>query len=296
MLPRRSADSATQLRCRFTASVLVVLLATGLIACGERPPDAQEALSSAAERNAPLPGRASVDRPFVAFSQREIYLSQTDTPVPLPLSPGSVVTPGSLRSEDPTIARLEPSGEIVGLRTGRTRLVASAGDASLTVVVHGVTSLRIEPPVITLRPGETSTLRLLDPQTGTVIPAHTVTWRASNPVVTVRNGEVRAGARIGVAMVMAELRDLTASVDVHVAAEGQSFTVLPSIAHLQPGEVMLFQAYPNPVASAPAWSTQDRRVIAPLGQGLFQALKAGRTKICAASGGSTACTTVEVAP
>jgi hypothetical protein len=232
----------------------------------------------------------------VAFSQRELFLSQLGAPVPLPVSPGSVVTPGSLRSEDPAIARVDPSGAVVGLRDGRTRIVAPDGDVTLSVVVQGVSSLRIEPPLIAIRPGEASTLKLVDAPTGTVIPGHVATWRSLGPNVTVRNGEVRAGPHVGAAQVTAEVRDLQAIAEVQVTVADEPFAIMPAAARLQPGEVMLFRAHPTQTASTPAWRADDHRIMAPLGQGLFQAIRAGRTRICAATDGRTACTTVEVAP
>ncbi|ACG75311.1 hypothetical protein AnaeK_4108 [Anaeromyxobacter sp. K] len=296
MLPRRSADPQKRYHFGSVAIALAALVVTSATACGERPPDAQELLASAAERNAPLPGSARADRPFVAFSQREIFLSQIGAPVPLPASPGSVITPGALRSEDPTIAKIDPSGALVGLRAGRTRIVAADGVASLSVVVHGVSSLRIEPPTIAIRPGEASTLKLLDAQTGTVVPAHVATWRSLGPNVTVRNGEVRAGPRVGAVQIVAEVRDMQATAQVQVTVADEPFAIQPSAARLQLGEVMLFQAHPKQAASTPAWRTDDHRIMASLGQGLFQAMKAGRTRICAATDQRTACTTVEVAP
>jgi hypothetical protein len=281
---------------RSVAIALSSLLVAGATACGERPPDAQELLTRAAERNAPLPGSARADRPFVAFSQREIFVSQIGAPVPLPVSPGSVVTPGSLRSEDPAIARVDPSGAVVGLRDGRTRIVAPDGDVTLSVVVQGVSSLRIEPPLIAIRPGEASTLKLVDAPTGTVIPGHVATWRSLGPNVTVRNGEVRAGPHVGAAQVTAVVRDLQAIAEVQVTVADEPFAIMPAAARLQPGEVMLFRAHPTQTASTPAWRADDHRIMASLGQGLFQAIRAGRTRICAATDGRTACTTVEVAP
>jgi hypothetical protein len=249
--------------------------------------------------NAPPAGAARVDRPFVVFNRHSLAITRLGVPVAAPVSVGSSPSPATIRSDDPSIVRVEASGALVGVASGVTRVRSSdAQGQSLEVAVRAAPAVAIWPDHLELEAGRSGRLRLVDAATGEELPPSGGEWSSSSPgVASVREGFVQASQEPGRAFVQVHYGDAVAHAMVTVSREGSNgLAVYPPGGRLRAGELRYFQASSRDGPVAARWQSGNAAVLAVVGEGLFQALRPGRATACAVAQGTKACTTVEVAP
>jgi hypothetical protein len=282
------------MRIHVTFVLVVAACAAGCAQCG-----APEPLSEVERPTAPAPGESPLDRPFVVFGARQVILDRLDSPVDVPVTPGSRASRATMESEDPSVVEIDAQARMVGLRAGRTFLRSrSNGDSRIEVVVRPATSLSIEPAQLVLVPGAKGTLTLVDPGTGAALDPAVATWSiAPADVASVWRDEVRAGVKGGRAVVTASYGGLVATSEVLVrAVPDRRILVNPAAARARVGQVLAFEAFDQGGrVAAPTWRSSDDRVLKALTGGLFAAAHAGKARVCAGTDGD-GCATVEVMP
>lgn len=264
-------------------------------ACGEtRDPSPRAARPG---DNAPPAGTSPMDRPHVVFTERSLVIDRLGVPVTPPVSTSSRPSPSTLESEDPSTITISPSGGLVALRAGRTRVRTLHGENStLEVEVAVPTRIRVEPERHRVRPGGSVSLKLVDAETGETLPASAATWRSESPeLVVVRGGVAYASDRIGTVRLTAEFAGAEALAEVEVASAA-GLRVVPQQARLRRGDVALFRAFLASEEARGTWATSNARVLASVGGGFFQAKATGRTTACVVAAGERFCAPVEVTP
>jgi len=271
----------------------------GILACSDLQP-AGGAGQGERLPNAPAAGEAPVDRPHVVFNSRSLVIARLGVPVAPPVSVPSRPSPETIQSEDPTVVRVDPSGTVIGLRAGRTRVRTLHGEgSSLEVEVRAPRAIRLEPARLELEPERAAVFTLLDAESGERLPPEGAEWSSDAPRrASVLEGRVQAGSEPGPASVLVRFGEATAQavvlVGVAAAGSGQALSVNPPRARLRTGEVRAFLAYLPSGPVGAEWESGNPRVVAALRDGLFAARTAGRTSICAAAQGRRACANVEV--
>lgn len=273
-------------------ALLVVAL---LGACG-RSADPERQLQEAARLNAPAPGESAMDRPHVVFSSRTLVIDRLGVPVAVPVIVGSTPSPSTLRSDNPSVVEVTRSGALLASRNGTARIETLHGErSSLRVEVRAAEAVEIFPPLVELHPGESSSVEVIDPTSRERLPATLAEWGSSaSSVAIVRDGVITAAGRPGGATIIARYGGIEAHTEVVVRRNDARLTVIPEKVRVRIGEVRLFQVTSDQGGLAPRWSARDRRVMAHLGQALFQARSVGRTKVCAAAFEAEGCSDVEV--
>lgn len=263
----------------------VVLLA---IACGTRD-DAH--LEESRRLNAPAIGTSSVDAPHVVFAASELVIDELEVPTAVPVSIGSSPSRATLSSSAPDVVSVLVDGRLQAHRNGTATIRAAS--SSLHVTVRTVTALRIEPTSIDLAPGQEVSLRVLGDER--VLDAAAVRWFVSNPTaVSIIDGRARGGFATGVATVEAVHGHAVARAEVHVRGDGV-LSVVPERLRVRRGAVQVFRVMARGGVGRVDWSSSRPDVLAQVQDGLFQAVEAGRSAVCAATAGRRACADVEVA-
>lgn len=264
-----------------------------LAACGGAGPDPR---LEGARLNAPGPGKSAMDRPHVVFSRRSVVIDRLDVPVDAPVSMGSTPSPATMRSHDPSVVEVTGAGRLLAHRNGTARIETLHGEgAVLFVEVKAAEAIALVPARVELRPGGSASLSVIDAVTGEQLSPSAAEWRSSPPGVTsVRDGVVTALGRPGTAHVIARYGGSEARAEIAVSGSGGKLLLSPEKLRLRVGEVRAFQAFSSGGAVEARWSVRDGRVIAHLGQTLFQARSVGRTKVCASAAGGEGCSEVEV--
>lgn len=265
-----------------------------LAACGGS--DREPRLEEARRLNAPGPGESAMDRPHVVFSRRSLVIDQLGIPVDAPVSVGSTPSPATMRSGDSSVVEVTGAGQLLARHNGTAWIETLHGEgAKLLVEVKGVDAIALVPPGVELSPGASTTLALVDAASGEHLSPSVAEWRCTPPgVAIVRDGAVTANGRPGTAQVIVRYGLAEARADVVVRGSAGKLLLSPEKVRLRVGEVRAFQAFSDGGAVTASWSTRDGRVIAHLGQTLFQARSVGRTKVCASALGSEGCSDVEV--
>jgi hypothetical protein len=270
-------------------STLFVSLLLG-VACGEQR---GSTLEESRKRNAPPIGASSVDRPHVVFTSSELLIDLLGSPVPPPVSIASTPSPSTMESDAPDIVSVGSDGSLVAHRSG-SAVVRARGDSrsQLRVRVELFESLRIVPEMLVLSPGEQVPLRVSGD--GGELPASALRWSVSNPaVVTVIGGRARGGSDAGLAVIEASYGDRVARAEVRVRGD-DGVGVFPERAQLHVGTVQAFRTVSHNSVGRVTWSARDEQVLARLQDGIFQALRPGRTSVCANFEKRRACADVEV--
>lgn len=265
-----------------------------LAAC-DREPDPGTRLEEARKLNAPAPGDSAMDRPHVVFSRRSLVIDRLGVPNAPPVSVGSSPSPATMRSSNPAIVEVTSTGELRASRNGTVRIETLHGEgSSLEVEVRAVDAIEIVPSRVELRPGESSALAIIDLASGERLSPTAAEWRSSpSGIAIVRDGTVLAGELPGTTQVIGRYGGMEARAEI-VVRRGGRLSLIPEKVRLKLGEVRAFQAHSEHGAVNARWVSRDGRVIAHLGQMLFQARSVGRTKVCASADGSEGCSDVEV--
>ena len=117
-----------------------------------------------------------------------MVLDRIGVPAKLPVSIASSPSPETVQSDDPMVARIEQTGEILGLRNGRT-VVRTPNGSELSVEVRAPVAIQVQPENLSVLPGRTADLQLIDASTGEALQANAATWTSSLPQrATVRGG------------------------------------------------------------------------------------------------------------
>ncbi len=201
-----------------------------------------------------------------------------------------------MRSSNPAVVEVTSTGALLASRNGTARIETLHGEGSiLEVEVRAADAIEIVPSRVVLRPGESSALAIIDLASGAHLSPAVAEWRSSaGGAVIVRDGVVTAGGEAGAAQVIARYGATEARAEVVVRGDGGRLSLIPAKVKLRLGEVRAFQAYSEHGAVGARWVSRDGRVIAHLGQMLFQARSVGRTKVCASAVGLEGCSDVEV--
>ena len=210
------------------------------------------------------------------------------------MSIASSPSPETVQSDDPMVARIEQTGEILGLRNGRT-VVRTPNGSELSVEVRAPVAIQVQPENLSVLPGRTADLQLIDASTGEALQANAATWTSSLPQrATVRGGHVQAGQEVGSVQVTARYGGLEATATVIVDASGAVVTVDPRRARLHRGELRRFQARTKYGPVHARWRSADERVVIARDDGILEARALGRTTVCAQVYGTRSCSVVEV--
>lgn len=265
-----------------------------LIACGN-PGARQEA--PALGHDAPLPGQSVVDRPHVVFTVPTFAVQGLGAPVAPPVTTPSRPSRESMLSEDPGIVEVTASGDLVGVRPGVARVRSIAGSSSLLVTVVAPRALRLDPEYLELAPGGRARVRVLG-EDGAELMGTAVRWSSADGVpLALGGGQVISMGAPGVFQVEARAGDAVGKLAVRVAVPASlHLRVSPPSARMRIGQVRVFQAISEQGGVRAAWSASDSTVLASIGEGLFEAKRRGRVKVCAQALDRTSCSDVEVAP
>lgn len=182
---------------RYYTMVLAALIAAGMTSCGNPSP-----APPAAGTVGPEAGEAAVDKPFVGFRQATLAIDRFETPVALPVTPGSSPSSTTLASDAPDVVSIQADGSLVAHRNGRATIRALQGRGTLAVEVLAESGLRAEPP--TLRVGFGMAALPVLKVGEAVIPADAASWYSNAPdVAMVEDGKIRAGPAKGMATLTA---------------------------------------------------------------------------------------------
>lgn len=197
----------TNPNCRLT---LAILLAAGLVACGESTSSLPEQ-----KKVGPVAGEAAVDKPLVGFRQAALTIDRLERPIAPPVTPGSSPSSTTLVSGAPEVVSIQADGSLVAHRNGRATIRALQGGGSLMVDVLAASGLRAEPPSLRVGPGIVALPALTSGDTA--IPAGSATWYSNAPdVAMVEDGRIRAGPAKGTAILTAMYGDENVQVAVVV--------------------------------------------------------------------------------
>jgi hypothetical protein len=212
----------------------------------------------------------------------------------LPVAVGSRPSPATVASSDESVVSITPDGRALAHRNGTAVLSVRRGSGPvLTVLVRAVTSIAVDPPTLALAPGNEARLRVLT-ETGDELPGSAVEWATDAPAaLLLRGGLVKAFAP-GTHTVRVRYGGAEATIPVTVTAQGGRLRVNPPHALLQRGEVALFLAETGQVGTRAEWSSSQPGVLRAVGDGLFEAVRAGKARACARAMGLDGCADVEV--
>lgn len=175
-----------------------VLLLIGIVAaCGKSDVSTDPATSLG-----PKIGEAALDKPFASFRDRALNIDRLESPVVVPLTPGSTASSATLVSDVPDVVTVLGDGSLVAHRNGKAAIRALAGGGVLEVTVLASAGLQADPSEMDLYPG-TASLPVLRTVEGPV-PSETANWYSTAPqVAMVEDGRIRAGPTKGVATLTA---------------------------------------------------------------------------------------------
>jgi hypothetical protein len=248
----------------------------------------------ACESRAPAGGTEGPRAAGVDFSKREMVIDRLAEPRRLPVAVGSRPGPETIATSDASVVSILADGRVVAHRNGVAVLSVRGGSgADLHVLVRAVGALAVEPAALTLRPGNETRLRLLA-DGGMEVPGEAVEWTTDAPsAVLVRGGRLKVFAP-GVHVVRARYGGAEATTRVTVSVGGQGLRVNPAHALLHRGEVAVFLAETGQVGTRAEWTSSRPSVLRAAGDGLFEAVGAGRARACARAMGLEGCADVEV--
>ncbi|WP_242370777.1 hypothetical protein [Anaeromyxobacter sp. SG26] len=262
-------------------------------ACGRSPRD--EEAERARELSAPRVGEAWADRPHVVFTKQSLLITTLNVPVRLPATLPSRPSPDTIRVGDSSVVVVQDDGSVIALREGRTRIEAVSGKSTLDVEVLPAQAIDLSPGRARIERGGTLELQLTDVSSGKRLPASAATWITSSPErLVVRDGVAYATGVAGPVTVLARYGDAEAQAEIEVQ-KAVRLELNPADARMRPGDVRLFRLEGGNAGERVAWSSTAPRVLASAGQGLFQARKNGRARVCAAALEERVCAIVEVA-
>ena len=270
----------------------VLLLVAALVAC-----DASRERPTAFDQNAPAAGTSEVDRPHVVYTRKSLLLERVGVPTPTPVSTPSQPSQTTMQSDDPSTVAVDGAGMLVGMRPGSTVVRAVGGGSELLVTVLGAQALRVEPEQLELEPGAEARVRVVH-EAGAEVPAEAVRWvmTPGTPVGVVK-GLVLSTGTAGQFEVTAEAGGARVVLPVRVGLSGGArLTVSPPRARLRRGQVSAFQLLSARGGVRAEWSSSEPGVLVAMGGGMFQAVKAGRARVCASALDRVSCSDVEVTP
>lgn len=223
---------------------------------------------------------------------------------------GNAILAIHYRVADSTVARVAANGTVSGMRRGRTEVVVTAGrkSRSITIVVAGGTAqttdaptasapgpapvsdvalLTAEPAGISLLPTEHARVIIRAARVdGTATAPGQLVWRSQRPEVVAVNDslEIITALATGQGMVQATAAS-GVSVGIPVSVALAELRADRSSLTLAPGErdtiVVTVPAQGNrPLRSGDLqWSSSDPAVVQVSGEGVFQAVAAGRAEV-----------------
>lgn len=274
-----------------TLLLSLLLLAS---ACGERRARPEDPTR---ETNAPLPSESVVDRPHVVFTVQVFAVQGTGVPTPPPVTTPSRPSRDTMVSEDPGIVDVTATGDLVGVRPGTARIRAVGGSSSLLVTVVAPKAIRFEPEALVLATGGRARVRVLADD-GIELTGDAVRWRSEDGVpLALGGGLVVSMGTPGQFRVEARAGDAVGTLDVRVAVPASlRLRVTPPSARMKVGQVRAFQAVSEQGGVRARWHASNSEMLVSMGDGLFEARRRGRVKVCAQALERTSCSDVEVAP
>jgi trimeric autotransporter adhesin len=220
---------------------------------------------------------------------------------------------------DATVASVDGSGQVLGLRAGTVSVTASAGGktgtASLTVkaltVVPELTGLRISPETAMVAAGETLPLTATADTSagGSRDLSSTAAWSSSDATVaTISDSGLLAAVAPGRVTITATFAGLMASATVLVTeARLTAIAVGPVDLTLTRGSSQQYMAMASftdgssrDITNDASWASSDGTVVlvadSPPGRGLVTAVGVGTAMVSASLSGATGAATVAVSP
>ena len=211
------------------------------------------------------------------------------------------------RSANTLVAAVSAAGEITGVTSGVTTVVATSGGVTsaavaVTVTPRPVSAVRLSPDSLSIHTGDTARLvaTALD-EGGSALPGRLVAWASSDTTVArvSQQGLVTAVA-VGGANVTAASGGRTAVARVTVTASPQqpppptaSVTVTPATATVAIGQTLQLAATVKDAGGivlpgrTVSWQSSNSAVAAVSATGLVSALAAGTATITATSEGKS---------
>jgi hypothetical protein len=182
-----------------------------LTSCGR--PDAPPAPSKVL---GPKIGESMLDRPFASFRERALIIDRLESPVPVPLTPGSTASSTTLVSDAPDVVTVAADGSLVAHRNGSVVVRSLPAGGALNVTVLEAKGLRARPASVEAAPGWAPMPEIRSGEA--ILPAAAVTWYSDAPsVAMVEDGRVRTGPAMGVATLTAVYGGEQARVVVNVS-------------------------------------------------------------------------------
>ena len=199
-------------------------------------------------------------------------------------------------TENPAIATVSQSGNVVAVASGATRLAVSSRGVSaivpVTVAALPVAVVRVTPASTKVRAGSSVTLRAdAMNSAGDTITGNPVLWTSSNDVVaTVSSFGIATGVSPGIASIVASVNGVTGSALVVVeAVPVASVRVLPVSGALFVGQSLQLTAVTEDSAGRPLtgrlveWTSSAPAVVTVSSTGIVHALASGSATITARS-------------
>lgn len=199
-------------------------------------------------------------------------------------------------TENPAIATVSQSGNVVAVAPGATRLAVSSRGVSaivpVTVAALPVAVVRVTPASTKVRAGSSVTLRAdAMNSAGDTITGNPVLWTSSNDVVaTVSSFGIATGVSPGIASIVASVNGVTGSALVVVeAVPVASVRVLPVSGALFVGQSLQLTAVTEDSAGRPLtgrlveWTSSAPAVVTVSSTGIVHALASGSATIAARS-------------
>ncbi|MBV6521923.1 MAG: hypothetical protein MNPFHGCM_02067 [Gemmatimonadaceae bacterium] len=210
-------------------------------------------------------------------------------------------------SSNPAVARVTPSGVVIGIAPGQTTIAASCDDqvatVSLMVEERRVSGLDIVPAGAFLPMGSAATLRAeVRDQVGQSMPAAPVTWTALSPgVLTVTPSGIATGVALGMGTVVASSGGRTRQAGVMVTSYAVgSVRVSPAAVTVAVGRTVALSAIGyHPSGSALEgtifdWDIADSSIAVVSSSGMVTGMAKGSTTVTVTSGSHSASTVVTV--
>ena len=214
-------------------------------------------------------------------------------------------------SDDPAVATVSSSGEVVGLAVGSARIRATVEGhfAEGTIVVQPVpvATVTVAPSNPTMSVGQTLGMTAIMRDAAGNVLTRDVTWESANPsVMTInRNTGVVTAVASGNASITASVIGDPASGSTTItvsAVQVARVDVAPTTVTLNAGQTSQFTATaydantpPNVLVRAVVWRTNNSAVATVSSSGLVTAVGSGSTTIFATAGGVTGTAIVTVA-
>jgi len=234
---------------------------------------------------------ASPQAPRTIFSTKAIAIWSHDARVSPPLIPGSPQP--RLLSESPGIVSIDSDGKLHTHQDGEA-IVRSASGSSLLVRVHSIRHLGISPEQVELPAG--AALGLTAMADATALPPEDVEWSIdSREVASIVDGRLTAVlpgratifARAGTSLARAQLV-------VRAAQPVGSVPLLGPVAPVRVKSVFQVQPQSPPPGMVLHWVASDSRVLKPISNGVFQAMRHGRADACVRTPTGTSCIPIRV--